>query len=381
MRGNITRRGKNSWRLKFDVGADAAGRRKTRYVTVKGKRQDAQRELTRLLAAADAGTLPEPSKVTLGQYLREWLEGAHDLSPKTAERYRELAEQQIIPHLGSMQLQRLKPAHVRSWHDSLITGGGRGGRPLAARTVGHAHRVLHRALQRALESETLNRNVASIIRPPKVEMAEIEILDAEQVALVLHRLSGHDLFPIAALALATGMRRGELLGLQQIDIDLDAFAVQIERSLEETAQGLRLKPPKTKHGRRTISLPPSTVAVLRDHRVKQLERRLALGLGRPAADALVFSNVDGSPMSPRKLSRDWLRTGVELGLPRVMFHALRHTHASALIAAGLDVVAISRRLGHANPTVTLNIYGHLFNRTDPAAAAAIEIILGTRVER
>ena len=100
-RGNITRRGKNSWRLKFDVGADASGKRITRYVTVKGKRQDAQRELTRLLGAADAGTLPEPSKVTVAEYIRKWLDGNHELAPKTVERYRELAEGQIIPYLGA----------------------------------------------------------------------------------------------------------------------------------------------------------------------------------------------------------------------------------------------------------------------------------------
>ena len=305
----------------------------------------------------------------------------NDLAPKTLERYRELAERQIIPTLGAVALQKLRPSAVQQWHGTILKTGGKDGRPLSARTVGHAHRVLHRALQRAVENETLSRNVASAISPPKVEAGEVEILDVHQVSVMLHKLAGHELYTIAALALATGMRRGELLGLQLGDVDLDAASLKVDRSLEETAAGLRFKAPKTKHGRRTISLPPSAISVLRDHRVRQLERRLALGLGRPSAETLVFSNLDGSPLSPRKLSREWLRVCVALGSPPVMFHALRHTHASALISAGLDVVAISRRLGHANPTVTLNVYAHLFVRTDTAAATAIEAVFRTGKER
>lgn len=289
-----------------------------------------------------------------------------------------IAEQQIIPHLGNVVAQRLRPSAVRDWHELLLKSGGKGGRALSARTVGHAHRVLHRALQRALEAELLARNVATAISPPPLEYEEVEILDAGEIAFALERLDRHRLYAISALALATGMRRGELLGLQWVDCDLDAGVLRVERSLEETAAGLRFKPPKTKHGRRLISLPPSAVKSLREHRIRQMEQRLALGLGRIEPDALVFSEMDGKPLSPRALSGAWRRTCVALGTtPPVTFHALRHTHASALIAAGLDVVTISRRLGHANPTVTLNTYAHLFSKSDTLAAAAIEAAMGT----
>ncbi len=379
-RGNITRRGKRSWRIKFDLGTDDAGKRVTRFVTVKGKLQDAQKELTRLLSAADAGTLPEPTTTTLAEHLRAWLAGRHELSAKTAERYRQLAELQIIPSLGSVRLQRLTVKHIRDWHADLLTPDP-AGRILAARTVGHAHRVLHRALALAVEDETLARNVATIARPPKVEQGEVEILTAEQIALVLEKLQGHQLYPIAALALATGTRRGELLGLHLGDLDLDAATLRIERSLEETAAGLRFKPPKTKRGRRTISLPAHAVAVLRAHWRQQLEYRMALGLGKPDAATLLFSRPDGSPLSPDNLSRDWRRVCRSLGLPLVTFHALRHTHASALIASGLDVVQIAHRLGHGSPVVTLKTYAHLFDKSDSAAAAAIENVLRTPRER
>jgi integrase len=171
------------------------------------------------------------------------------------------------------------------------------------------------------------------------------------------------------------------LAVQIGDLDLDAATLRVERSLEETAAGLRLKPPKTKHGRRTISLPAHAVAVLRAHWRQQLEHRMALGLGKPEPATLIFSHPDGSLLSPDNLSRDWRRTCRSLGLPLVMFHALRHTHASALIASGLDVVQISRRLGHSSPVVTLRTYAHLFTSSDSAAAAAIENVLRTPRER
>jgi integrase len=266
---------------------------------------------------------------------------------------------------------------VQAWHNVLMTSGGKLGRKLS-RTVGHAHRVLHRALQRALECEMLARNVASVIRPPKVDEEEVKILNAEQIELVLHKLEGHTLFAISALALARGMRRGELLAIRLCDVDFDAGSLRVERSLEETATGLRFKPPKSKHGRRTISLPASAVTVPRAHWRQQLEFRLALGIGKPELDTLIFSNPHGTPLSPDNLSRDWRRKCRSLGLPPVMFHALRHTHASALIAKGLDVVQISRRLGHGSPVVTLRTYGHLFGTVDSAAAVAIESLFRSR---
>jgi integrase len=148
-------------------------------------------------------------------------------------------------------------------------------------------------------------------------------------------------------------------------------ASKVERSLEQTKAGLRFKCPKTKHSRRTISLPPSAVAMLGQYRKEQLELRLQLGMGKPDAEALVFSNHDAAPISPNRFSVTWRRA-----IPQITFHALRHSHASALIAGGVDVVTVSRRLGHSNPTITLSVYAHLFSETDTKAAAAIEKILG-----
>jgi integrase len=296
------------------------------------------------------------------------------------ERYRQLGEQQIIPHLGAVLLQKLRPAHIQDWHATLLKSGGSGGRALSARTVGHAHRVLHRALERAMKIEVVGRNIATVVRPPKAEIAEVAILTAKQMAEVLARLDGHPLHPIVALALAlgSGMRRGEICALAWDAVDLDAAVVRVERSLEETAESLRFKPPKTRYGRRIISLPANVVEILHAHRWRQLEQGMALGLGRLSGNDLVFAMPDGAPYPPDKLSRDWGNTVVAKKLPRVMFHALRHSSASALIAAGLDVVTVSRRLGHGSPAITLTVYAHLFSKTDTAAAQAIEAAMRPR---
>ena len=239
----------------------------------------------------------------------------------------------------------------------------------------HAHQVLRLMLQCAVKNGTLTRNVAAVHAPPKVEEDEIEILSADQIADVLAKLNGHTLYPIVALALATGMRRGELLGLQWGDIDLDAGTFRVERSLEETNAGLRLKSPKTKSGRRNITLPSETAAMLRAYKIEQMRIRLVIGAGKLEPDTLVFTDVHGKPLKPHTVSRAWRRVVVAKKLPAVTFHALRHTHASVLINAGVDILTISRRLGHSKASVTLDVYGHLIGGADKAAADAIGKVL------
>jgi len=264
---------------------------------------------------------------------------------------------------------------VQQWHGSLIASG------LSARTVGHAHRVLRLVLQCAVKNRTLARNVAAIHSPPKAEPVEVDILSADQIAEVLAKLDGHVLYPVVALALATGMRRGELLGLQWGDVDLDAATLRVERSLEETKAGLRLKAPKTKRGRRSITLPVEAVAMLRAHKIKILEIRLALSMGNITPSTLVFGTVEGGLSRPRNLTKAWWRARSGLNLPQVSFHAFRHSHASMLIRAGVDVLTISRRLGHTQASITLDVYGHLLEGADAAAAKAISGVLGTPRER
>ena len=300
-------------------------------------------------------------------YIDDYLESALSLSPKTRERYAELARNQIVPHLGHHKLTALKAEHVERWHAALAAKG------LAPRTIGHAHRLLSMVLKRGVRFKKLAENVASLCNPPKVE-SELEILTAEHVSAALAALKGHNLYPIVALALSTGARRGELLALRWSDFDAARGVLRVERSLEETrAGGLRTKPPKTSRGVRSIGLSSDAVAMLEAHRKSGIETRLAIGQGgRPT---LIFGSLEDALQSPNNLTRAWHRALKVAGLPKVSFHSLRHYHASALLRAGVDVLTVSRRLGHSNAAITLNTYGHAIEGADAAAALAIEGML------
>lgn len=384
MSGHIRRRGKRSWQLKFDAGADTlTGKRDTKFHSFKGTKREAQAELIRLMDAAAKGTYIDPSKATLGEFLGRWERdwAAMNVSPKTLERYRELLKVHICPHLGALPVQKLQPAHLAELYGKLLREGrqARGEEAvvgLSPRTVGHVHRVLHKALNVAVEWGVVHRNVASATTPPKVVDAEMEILSEDQARLILQELRGRALYMIALLGLTTGMRRGELLALRWRDVDFDGGKLRIEQSLEQTKSGLRFKEPKTRHGRRSVGLAASVVAELRTHWKEQLELRLRLGMGKIPDDGLVLGRWDGKPRSPNSTSKEWTRALAELKLPTVSLHALRHTHASQLIASGMDVLTISRRLGHAKPTITLGVYGHLFSNTDDRAVQVMEAAFG-----
>jgi integrase len=378
MKGHIRRRGTNSWELKYDVDRKD-GLRKTTYKSFRGTRKEAHAELARQLAAVAGGGHVDPSKLTVAEYLTSRV--AHwrttgEIGPKTAERYDGLIRHQIAPFLGSKLLQKLTTSAIEEWHATLLTKGRvGGGGGVSARTVSHAHRLLGKALREAARHELVVRNVASAQRAPKVTQKEMIILTPEQVTGLPALLDGHEMAAPAITALFTGMRRGELLALRWGSIDLDGKLLRVRASLEATKAGLRFKPPKSKAGTRDLTLPAVVVDALRAHRKRLLERRLMLGQGKPDDDSLVFPSWDGRPWHPDRFSMTWsqLAGALKLGIP---FHSLRHTHASQLIDANVDVVTIARRLGHSSPTITLSTYAHLFKKDDSKAAAAIDAALG-----
>jgi integrase len=373
MTGHVRQRSPGSWEIKFEAGRDpATGRRKTRYVTFRGSKKAAQQELRRLLGTVDEGSYVDRSKVTVAEHVRARI-AQWEISAKTRERYSELAENQIIPYIGGKQLQRLRPGDIETWQTTLRTSGrkdGQGG--VSARTIGHAHRVLSKALRDAARHGLVVKNVAAEEGAPKVDGEEIVILIDDRIKVLLAKLYGHPIYCRAIVALFTGVRRGELLALRWSNTDLEAKVIRIREALEETkTHGIRFKPTKTRNGRRDITLPDIVVDALREHRQQQLELRMKLGLGKLPEDALIFSTFDGAPSSPRAFSGEWAEAAKRIGLEDITLHALRHTHASQLIDAGVDVVTISKRLGHASPNITLQVYAHLFQKRDDKAAAAI----------
>lgn len=387
--GTLRQRG-HSYELKFSAKDPATGRSKFRYFTLKGTKgkpvtkSEAVAKLRALTKEAAEGAYKAPTRMTFSDIIDKW-DGTLQVSRKTAERYRELVHLHVRPRFGQEKLQSIVTSAVSEFYGDLLTGkrpNGGEARPLAPRTIGHIHRLLVNIFAVAQDDGLITMNPARKAKRPKIDVDENEhiempILNEAQIREVLSKLRGRPMFMIAVLGVATGMRRGEMLALRWRDVDLEGAVLDVRRSLEQTKEGLRFKPPKSAHGRREISLPANLIAELRTHKAAQLAQRMALGLGKMPEHALVFCKPDGSELAPDAVSDDWRRHVRTLKLPTVSLHALRHTHASQLIAKGIDVLTISRRLGHAKPSVTLDVYSHLFKAGDGGAAAVFDDAFGT----
>jgi integrase len=375
MRGSIVKRGKKSWRIKFDLYRDTeTGRRETRYITVRGTKADAQKELTRQLSKIDRGDFVEPSKTTLAEYLRSWLNdyAAHALSGKTFERYQEICEKHLIPALGKTPIARLQPAQIqRCWSDALSSGrrDGKGG--LSRLTVQHHHRVLRLALNHAVRLQLLVQNPAQNAAPPRAQKKQIEVLDEEQIRTLLVGLEGTDLYPVVLVAATTGMRRGELLALRWQDIDLEEGVIAVNRAVEQISTGIAFKVPKTRSSRRNIPIPRVTIEELRRHRAEKASSLLALGIPL-RRDTLVFCNDLGDVLSPRAVSKAFTTAAARLELPRITFHGMRHSHLTHLLKMGVNVKVVSERAGHTSVATTLDLYGHVMPTMQEAAVRLLD---------
>ena len=376
MRGHIRERSPGCWAIVLDHYDPMTGQRKRRWHSFKGTKREAQIRCAQLIAQLESGAAVDPSKVRVTEFLdrfdRDW--AVTHVSPRSRERY-QFALNHARRHLGNKQLQKVRPADLATFYATLARTG------LAPRTIKLVHVVLHRALGEAKIWGIIRDNPAELAKPAPASIQEVIMLQPDQAAALLERLHGKQpLYLLVLLALATGMRRNEMLGLRWRDVDLDAGRLTIEQSLEETAAyGIRVKGPKTKHGRRTISLPVHLVTELRQHWREQQEQRLRIGLGKAPEGSPVFAGPDGGYLSPEALSKAWPGVVAAIGMPGVTLHSLRHTHASMLIAAGVDILTVSRRLGHASPTITLNTYGHLIRGTDERAAQIMEAAFGSKM--
>jgi integrase len=324
MSGHVRRRGEQSFELKFDLGRDPnTGERQTAYHSFKGTKRQAQARLTELMAATLAGTYVEPSKVTVADFVRGRIE-QWNITPRTAQRYRELLNYQILPYLGGKTLQRLSRLDIEAWHKALSKTG------LGARTIGNAHRVLSQALGDAERDGIVTKNICKLHRPPKPTDEEMVIV--RDVPGFIAKIHGTALYVPALLALTCGLRLGEVLALRNQHVDLQRRVLQVREALEHTkAHGTRIKAPKTKAGRRDITLPDIAVTALAEHRRRLLETRMKLGAGRLPDDALLFATLERHAAASRRgvctLGRDcgadWYAGNY---VSRTAAHACQSTH-------------------------------------------------------
>jgi integrase len=376
--GHIRKRSAESWELRYSLGMDSAtGRRRIVTTTVKGKRRDAEKELRRLLHALDTGEHVDPTRMTVRDWLSAWLSAVKDeVSPRTHERYAEIVGNFLIPELGALPIAKLAPAHIQAAYAKWGTSGRRDGKSggLAPRTRRHIHRILSAALVRAVEQQVIGRNPADAFkkRLPKVERKEMVTLSAEQSGRLLEAIEHTRIYWPVMLALATGMRRGEVFALRWKHVDLERDSLRVMESLEQTrAGGLRFKSPKTERTR-VITLPAFAVAELRRLKRQQAEELLTLGI-RQSGDTLVCARADGEPLQPQSLTHQFTRLVSRIpDLPRVRFHDLRHSHATQLMLAGVHPKVAQERLGHASITTTIDLYSHVTDTMQSDAAARLD---------
>ena len=366
MTGHIRQRSPGSWEVRWRH----EGRVCTR--TIKGSKKDAERALRAAIPAVEQGNHIDPSRITVAELLASRIEAWHASGKiRNATRDLYLTAAKTAAPIGSIPAQKLTSADIERWHLDMHA------KDLSTSARRAAHGVVHRALADAVRHRLAVRNAAADQGPPPAgRRTEVAVLKSDQVQDLLTRLDGDAWRVPVVMALHCGLRRSEQLALRWHRIDLDRAKVQIVEALEESRTGIVVKPPKTKAGTRTISLPKIVVAALREHRKAQLERCLLLGQGRPPADAIVFPGPGGGYDGPRAFSLRWGRAAARMGIPEISWHSLRHAHAAQLVAAGVPITTITARLGHADASVTLKVYAYLYEKDDSAAAAAIDAALG-----
>lgn len=363
--GSISQRPDGRWMAQVTTGYSGDGKRlrKTVYGWTKKEVQD---ELSKLQGQKLDGTLTGPGKTTLAAFLDRWLEDTArpNIRPVTHACYKGIIANHISPRIGGIGLRKLTPASVQALYSDLERDGA------SAYTRRLCHAVLHRALKQALKWGMVPRNVCDAVEPPRVKRNEkIRPLTAEQVGKLLATAASDRLAALYVVAVTTGMRMGELFGLQWSDVDLEAGAIYIRHALQELNGKLTLGEPKTAKSKRRVELPKLAVDALNEHSMR------LFAAGR-IASGYVFTNTEGNPLRRSHFHRQDFKPLLKLaGLPNIRFHDLRHTAATLLLLEGVNAKIVSERLGHSQIGITLDTYSHVLPTMQKDAAARLDRLL------
>jgi integrase len=368
--GSIYRRKDGRWAGQYTVYT-AAGP-KYRYVYGKTRAAVAEK-LTKAMADRNNGLIFDAGNLTVGEYLDSWLSDSvrGTVRPSTFERHEEIIRLHIKPSLGRVWLKKLTPAHVRGLHREKLDAG------LAPATVGKIHSTLHKALSQAVSDGIVPRNAADV-KAPRPTSEEMRPLSETEVRAFLDvaRESGDRFEALYVLAITTGLRRGELLGLRWDDVSMERSTLRVGRALVREGGRHTLGETKTRRGRRQINLTPRTVSTLKAHRKKQLEEKIKL-TGLYKDHGLIFATRVGTPINPENLVNRSFKPLLErASLPEIRFHDLRHTCATLLLGRGVHPKLVQELLGHATIAMTLDTYSHYMPSMGDQAAGAMEDALG-----
>ena len=345
---------------------DASGRR--RYLSAASKKQ-VTAKLREAERAVEKTGVVQSEKLTLGAFLNEWLAAVKSsLRPTTFASYSDNLRLHVRPTLGRVGLTRLAPTDVQRLINTQIEAGR------SARSIKYANGILRNALTKAEKWGYVSRNVARLVEVPRVTRTEIHPLTPGQTSALLSSVAGTQDEAVYLAAVGLGLRKGELLGLRWEDVDLDAASVTVHHTLQRLGGVATLAEPKTAKSRRTVSAPAPVIAVLRDHRKRQLSERIAAG---PVWQDLgfVFASPIGTPLDASAVTHRFHRQLAAAGLPRQRFHDLRHACASYLLAANVPMKVVQEILGHSQLSTTADIYSHVAPELQREAADRLGALL------
>jgi integrase len=344
---------------------------KRRYVSGKN-RDEARRKLTEAMANRDKGLIYNDENLALGEYLDRWLSDSvyGTVRESTFSRDKYLVTNHIKPSIGRVKLKSVNAPQVQSLYRERLDSG------LSPSTVQKIHHVLHKALAQAVKWNLIPRNPSDSVKAPTPTPKEMRPLSASEANKLLEAARGDRLEALYVLAIHTGMRQGELLGLKWADVDLENAVVRVRRTLTRNGTRYVLGEPKTKKSRRTVRLTQKAVEALRSHRVSQAQEKLRIGSLYQDQD-LVFAGRNGGLINPSNLrQRSFKPLLKRAGLPQITFHDLRHTYASLLFQKNVHPKIVSDTLGHASVAITLDTYSHMLPGMGGEAADAMREVLG-----
>jgi len=361
--GSVYQLPSGAWRAQIRLNGNRLGE------TFKTQRK-AQDWLKKIRVQIDDGLTYSSLKTTVSEFMASWLSSSRGSKRYTTlTQYNQMFQNYIQPEVGKIKITDFTPEQVQHFYDSLLERG------VGVYAVRKVHTILRSALTQAVRMGIITRNPAGIVMQPQEPSKEMKILNESQVSQLLVAANGHRWEALYHLAVVTGAREMELLGLKWSDLDWGRQTLKVERQLLRShGEGLQFSGPKTRNGKRTLSLGPSTIEILRDHFERQQTERIA-AKDKWEENNLIFTNHTGGAIECRNLIRDFQLLLKNAGLPHIRFHDIRHTCASLMLNRGVPVLTVSRRLGHAKPSITLDVYGHLMATAQLEAAQMMDEIV------
>jgi len=368
LRKRLNKKGEVSYQITVESDRDAVtGERNRTYKTIKGTKKQAETEMRKMISEIENGGIVSPSALTVKEWMKTWLNSYKtNIEETTKIGYQEKIDEYINPYIGHIPIKSLQSLVVQNLINDLKNKG------LAPKTIRNFYNILNPAMKKAVELRMIPYNPCEGATLPKLVKFKPKVYDKDQIAEVLEKAKGTDMYLIVVLEFSLGIRRGELCALRWSDIDFENKVLTISKNRVNGKNGNVIqKSPKSEAGKRTISFGSNVEDVLKEAKKQYDEAKQTLGRAFQDSDFVIHKG-DGQPYHPDSLTQKWSRFLERNGFEVIRLHDARHSHATALVQSGVNVKVVQERLGHSDVTLTLNTYTHVLPSMDREAANVID---------